>query len=204
MNTFQTQREKSQTSIWGLGRLLTATVFLAMSVAVPNTAKALAITGPAGQIFATGGDVVVDVLPSSSGFTNDINLYFAFPDLTLSTFIGIDNNVATVNLGPFSMGTELVFGILTDQNNIFVMGDASRNLDNFIHANVSATITQAGFLESWLVGFEDLFNGGDKDFNDAIIRVNLAAAPVPEPSIIALFAAGLIGIGIAGRRRKRS
>jgi hypothetical protein len=213
MKIFHDKQTKHRASLSGWKRLVAIPVFLTMSALLPNPANAMAITGAGGQIFGTGGNIVVDILPSSSGYTNDINLYFAYPDLSMATFIGIDNNSASVDLGLFALGAELVFGIVNDPGDIFVMGDATRNPDNLIHANVFNDAIGAGFVESWIVGFEDLYDGGDNDFNDAFIRVNLAAAvpeprvnlapAIPEPSVIALFAAGLLGLGFA-RRKMRS
>ena len=204
MKIFHDKQTNHRASLSGWKRLLAAPVFLTMSALLPNPANAMAITGPGGQIFGTGGNVVVDVLNADSGYNNEINLYFAYPDLSLATFIGIDNNPASVDLGPFALGAELVFGIDNGQGNIlgdiFVMGDTTRNPDGKNHANVENGVIGSGFIESWIVGFEDLYGGGDNDFNDAYIRVSLAAA-VPEPSIIALFAAGLLGLGFARRRK---
>jgi len=164
---------------------------------------AYATLGNGGQIFATGGEVSVDVLPSSSGFDNIINLFWGYTDanhnITDVTYIGVDNHLATVNLGTFAAGTELVFGIVSPQGT-FLMGDGSRNADGLAHGWVGWYPTVDGFSESWVVGFEDLLTGGDRDYNDAIFRVNQTAA-VPEPGSLALLAAGIVGLVIARRKQ---
>lgn len=185
---------------------------LAMSAAAllacVGTAHATAITGHGGQVFATGGNVVVEVLASSSSFDNRIELFFGYPDTSSSLFIGTDNHPGSIDLGlagiHFDFGDELVFGIYSPHHggSTFLMGGAGRNPDNKVHAKVSAASAAAGFVESWTVGFEDLFNGGDKDFNDAIIRISQTAAsrPVPEPVTVLMLGLGFAGFGVLGRR----
>lgn len=165
--------------------------------------QASAITGLGGSITATGGDVSVSILPSDSGYNNLIELFWAYTDanknLSVHNFIGIDNQLATVNLGSFAAGTELVFGIITP-NATYVLGNGSRNYDGLAHGTVAATATPVGFAESWLVSFEDLLGGGDKDYNDAIFQVNQKAS-VPEPGALALVAIGLVGLGLQRRKQ---
>ena len=72
------------------------------------------------------------------------------------------------------------------------MGPGSRNLDGIPHAGVD-------FLSPGVanVGFEDIFGGGDLDYNDNVFQfrgsIAPTAAPVPEPLTFMLVTLGLAG-----------
>jgi hypothetical protein len=118
--------------------------------------------------------VVVDIQNSESGYNNKI--YWSTDNFKTKNYIGVDNNVGSYDLGSFAAGTKIQFGIDNGQGDFFKSGSASDNSDNFQHAK--STSSSSGTQ----IGFEDLRNGGDQDFNDAIINVRNVNNPQENAS----------------------
>src|SRR5690606_28952736 len=71
-------------------------------------------------------------------------------------------------LGAYAAGTELILSIhVQDTGHAYKTGPAYRNPDGKVHAIV--TPGTGNLL--YRVGFEDLYNGGDLDFDDAVLSV---------------------------------
>ncbi|MEM1094212.1 MAG: DUF4114 domain-containing protein [Bacteroidota bacterium] len=78
-----------------------------------------------------------------------------------------------VNLGTMSAGTTLDFFVISDgyrkPNNATYWADLNANPDGINHV-VGFILENSPYL---IVGFEDLWGGGDRDFNDVLIAVDI-------------------------------
>ena len=152
-----------------------ALIAVAAALVVAAPAEAQAVTG--GRLFATGGTLDVVVQEGGiAGYTS--RLFLLGPDgkrinIALNTEVG-----KQVTVGPFPAGGELVFGItvLDEDGQTFFMGPASRNRDSLAHADV----TETG-VRTFLVGFEDVFGGGDRDYDDNVFQFTGNLAPNRPP-----------------------
>jgi hypothetical protein len=118
-----------------------------------------------------------------------------------------------VEIAGVTAGANLDFFLISDGartgTNVF-SGNVSANKDRFSHA-VAFAQTNNPFL---LVGFEDLWGGGDKDFNDLLFAVDVgtnnwealtgfsAAVPAPEPGLISVAVLACGAVLQFGRRRR--
>ena len=183
---------------------------LAGTALVVSMAPAEAVPILGTQLIATGGNVTVEVLPSTAGYTSELFLFSPDAD----HFIATNRDIGlVVDLGFFPVGMELLFGIRVHNFApwTYFIGEASRNPDGIEHAFVD--LLSAGHA---IVGFEDLSGGGDRDFDDVVFRfrggitstadlVELEAPAditAPEPATLLLLSGGLAGLA-AKRSRKR-
>ena len=154
-------------------------ILFAIVLAICGTASTQATPIIGGQIFVQDtGHVVATFTGSNAEFDN--LLLLASPPNSLGTiFEGHVTGTGTmVDLGLFTAGTELIFELNNQVGGLFFTGPASRNPDNVAHAAVDY---QVGSGQAF-VGFEDMFGGGDFDYNDLEFTLtNVSSSPFSVP-----------------------
>ena len=170
------------------------------SGAIAAQPRAYNLTPSTDKLFvATAGEVILTFLSKEAAYSNDLYLQ--------GTTDAILNNQAAVagsqySLGSFQAGAELVFSMLVNNTDLtYFTGKANTNPDNFMHAAYDIISSQ-----TVNIGFEDIFNGGDRDYNDLVFSLsNVSVGPsvsaVPEPEIVGMFTVGLMLLGFVARRK---
>jgi hypothetical protein len=143
--------------------------------------------GLADPVFvASDGPVNLRYIGFEAAYTNTLWLHTPFSSGPI--FVNKTTPPGTnFALGIFSAGTPLIFSInVWNTGHTFYSGPAASNPDGVPHAWLD-------FLPGNLVniGFEDLWRGGDRDYND--LRFSVAnVTELPEPSTFALIGIALM------------
>jgi hypothetical protein len=145
----------------------------------PPPPKPEVLATNANGVVAGKGRVVIDIEAPDSGYSNII--YYSTDNFKTRQYVGIDNETGTVDVGTFKPGTTIQFGIDNGQGDLFRIGGKVANSDKVDHTKVSK-LADGGVR----VGFEDLRGGGDRDFNDAIIKVRSVPVEAATPTAPAL------------------
>lgn len=171
-------------------RCLALFVGIALAACTFRPACASIVVG--GSLFvASDGDVIATYQGVSPGTVYSNDLYLDSPANALGILFNNKTSTVgdTVNLGTFTAGRELIFRLhVNDTGDDFFTGPGSRNPDGLPHARVNDMFSPT----ETLVEFEDLFGTpeGDEGFNDlffSFTNLTLEPAPVPEPSMMAVF-----------------
>jgi len=117
-------------------------------------------------------------------------------------FSGADGKGANAEI---NFGSLMDIGFYIDPNGITNNRMYTENTLN-THNDTQVAIFKIEELEnSYILGWEDLDlnggTGGDRDYQDMIVRVTIAQ--VPEPSSMALFGLGLLGL-VATRKKVKT
>src|SRR5437867_653221 len=151
---------------------------------------AVLITGTPLVVINGSTDVILTFEGSDAGYT-DI-LWTTSPSLVGPIF---NNHMTAVgqtwNLGQFAAGTEIIFAVnVLNTGNWWYSGPGTRNADGVEHFGVFTELSTATDL---FVGVEDLYGGGDRDYNDVQFTFSNLAAETPDMA----YTLPLLALGLA-------
>lgn len=185
----------------------------AISVALMTSLPSLAVTNQQG-FTNSNNHIVASTQSLYVATTGEVNITFLSSDASYNSDLYLvgNNNVLFNNktssplqtlTGFFEAGTELVFKLYVNSTgNSFSNGAILRNPDNIVHAGYQSLVSN-----SVIVGFEDMFGGGDRDYNDFVFLLNNVRvgplSPVPEPSAYVMLIAGLALVGAKSKRKSK-
>jgi len=125
--------------------------------------------------------------------TGNQTLYFN----VASSLVSLNSDMSN----PVSIGINFGFYISTQDNHTFY-SQSALNKDGIDHMLIFDTSSIGSGLSGSdvVIAIEDLYGGGDGDYNDMVVGVT-DVAPIPEPATMLLFGTGLICFAVIGRRR---
>ena len=160
-------------------------------------ASPVALAGLGDEAIAGGGEILVTFESSEANFNSLILVNSGVPFFPNHSTAPGD----TFSIGTFVAGTILDFALMvTSTGQTYHTGPAAGNPDSLIHADVTYNFGTPGTTR---VSFEDVFGGGDKDYDDYVFTFRSVTA-VPEPATNVLMLAGLVAVGWLSRRRKNT
>jgi hypothetical protein len=142
---------------------------------------------------------------SEAGFTSTLGLFVNGVDTGLW---GLENKRSSpgayLAFGPVKRGDELVFAINVRNSKQTYYSDIGWNADGFNHVWATPFAGSGKLPSGMFVGFEDIWKGGDKDYNDLtyVFRNVGTDNPVPEADTWVMLITGFLLVGLSMRRRR--
>jgi len=145
--------------------IFTATLAVALLAVNPGIAISETVTG--GNFIATGNDIVVECLEKDASYSS--RLYVTVDDKDKFLFWSRQTGKTKRIKARFAPEGAYVEFRLVVQNTgeTFYSGSADRNEDGVVHVQA-----HNNYDGTWDFGFEDIYGGGDEDYNDCNYRVS--------------------------------
>lgn len=125
----------------------------------------------------------------------------SFIPTSVEVSFDLDTGTATCGSNTALIGSTFGFYLTTTEGNGYTYySHTALNSDNFDHFLIFDTRLGNIGGSDIVVAMEDLYGGGDQDYDDMVIGAT-DVAPVPEPATLLLIGSGLLGIG-AFRKKK--
>lgn len=169
-------------------------------------------------------DVEVFFINEGAGYHNKFGYSTVTPDGSLANFWNSDveviwedassTNSILANGGPLALGQGYEIGDVAAGNTVnFFLRNPHGNVFDSLGADETLNrdglqhVTTYQYDEYLVLAYEDIFKGGDRDYNDVVIAVKglTDTTDVPEPtSILSLLGLGVAGTVITRKRAKRA
>jgi len=164
---------------------------------LPSTTD-LGYAGVSGYVGATlqalpvGIDLVFTFLGYEALYTNSSKITANVSFLPTTLFNNKSSPVGSIRTAT-TTGNPLELTFYIDEDNDGTNDYSVKTPSgNIFMAELSSTLV--------LVGLEDIWNLGDKDYDDLMFTVS-AVAPVPEPTIMLMLGCGFVGLAGLGRKK---
>jgi len=120
-------------------------------------------------------DIIVTCIEKNAGYTHKLYLDNNNTFLFESSEIGKE-----INLGKFPVKTQLIFRLDVEGGYSYYSGGPDKNPDKIPHVAIEINNDN-----SWTFGFEDLYGGGDNDYNDCVFSVKggVIGLPYDDPYV---------------------
>lgn len=153
---------------------------------------------------ANTGHVEAYFLGSSAGFENKFTINFDGVSSTpVNSPAWLSNHQpigSYFDFGAYTAGTQLVFVDNVVETNNWWYSHQPFNDDGIKHF-MSHQIYMQDMTPALIVRWEDMYGGGDNDFNDHVLLVTNVMPAVPEPSTLAML---LLGLGLIPLIKRKS
>ena len=149
---------------------------------------------------ARDGEVGAYFVGAIAGYENVMTANFSDSDNDLPLISNRGPTGQYFSFGNHSAGSQVILvDRVLDTNDWFYSIDSFNNdgLKHIAYSSFSLFDNTPYEISGLMVGFEDLYGGGDLDFNDHIVFFTNITA-VPEPETYLMFMLGLAALAIRG------